>query len=188
MDLHLHTPASADYQLTNVSTLDILRKAEERGLDIIAFTDHNSVRGYADLWREIEDLELLEHLQRLAPHEAELLPCDPLDCGRVLPEVFHLRPETRDVAAELCVLGLDTLELLLERSHARHALRLQDQHRDRNERYGEDSERQTAEPGVRGHRRGEPDSTRDGQARTAWSGWKSNRRNARLRLLGYAAS
>ena len=73
MDLHLHTPASADYQLTNVSTLDILRKAEERGLDIIAFTDHNSVRGYADLWREIEDLELLEHLQRLAPHEAERL-------------------------------------------------------------------------------------------------------------------
>jgi hypothetical protein len=73
MDLHLHTPASADYQINNVSTLDILRKAEERGLDIIAFTDHNSVRGYADLWREIEDLELLEHLQRLAPHESERL-------------------------------------------------------------------------------------------------------------------
>ena len=53
--------------------LDILWRAEERGLDVIAFTDHNSVRGYADLWREIEDLELLEYLDRLQPHEAERL-------------------------------------------------------------------------------------------------------------------
>ena len=73
MDLHLHTPASTDYQQAGVSALDILRKAEERGLDIIAFTDHNSVRGYADLWREIEDLELLEYLQRLTPAEADRL-------------------------------------------------------------------------------------------------------------------
>lgn len=73
MDLHLHTPASVDYQVNNVSALDILRKADERGLDIIAFTDHNSVRGYADLWREIEDLEFLEHLHRLTPPEAERL-------------------------------------------------------------------------------------------------------------------
>lgn len=73
MDLHLHTPASVDYQLGGVSTLDILRKAEERGLDIIAFTDHNSVRGYAEMWREIEDLELLEHLRRLNPAEAARL-------------------------------------------------------------------------------------------------------------------
>jgi hypothetical protein len=56
-----------------VSALDILRKAEERGLDLIAFTDHNSVRGYADLWREIEDLELLEYLGRLRDDEAERL-------------------------------------------------------------------------------------------------------------------
>lgn len=73
MDLHLHTPASSDYQQAGVSALDILRKAEERGLDIIAFTDHNSVRGYADLWREIEDLELLEFLNRLTPAEEERL-------------------------------------------------------------------------------------------------------------------
>jgi len=73
MDLHLHTPASVDYQVSGVSTLDLLRKAEERGLDIIAFTDHNSVRGYADLWREIEDLELLEHLHRLNPAETARL-------------------------------------------------------------------------------------------------------------------
>jgi hypothetical protein len=50
-----------------------LHRAEERGLDIIALTDHNSVRGYADLWREIEDLELLEYLGRLQPNEAERL-------------------------------------------------------------------------------------------------------------------
>ena len=40
---------------------------------MIAFTDHNSVRGYADMWREIEDLELLEYLKRLQPAEAERL-------------------------------------------------------------------------------------------------------------------
>ena len=50
-----------------------MRRADEQELDAIAFTDHNSVRGYADLWREIEDLELLEHLQRLEPAEAERL-------------------------------------------------------------------------------------------------------------------
>ncbi len=73
MDLHIHTPASVDYQEPKVSPLDILRRAEERELDIIAFTDHNSVRGYADMWREIEDLELLEFLKRLQPAEAERL-------------------------------------------------------------------------------------------------------------------
>jgi hypothetical protein len=62
-----------DYQEPRVSPLDILRRADERELDIIAFTDHNSVRGYADLWREIEDLELLEYLKRLQPAEAERL-------------------------------------------------------------------------------------------------------------------
>ena len=73
IDLHLHTPASSDYQQPGVSAIDLLRKAEERGLDVIAFTDHNSVRGYADLWREIEDLELLEFLARRTPAEEERL-------------------------------------------------------------------------------------------------------------------
>lgn len=69
IDLHIHTPASADYQTPEVSNIDILRQAEARGADIIAFTDHNSVRGYANLWRDIEDLELLESLQRISPEE-----------------------------------------------------------------------------------------------------------------------
>ncbi len=73
IDLHLHTPASTDYQQPGVTTLDILRRAAERELDIIALTDHNSVRGYADLWREIEDLEMLEYLGRMEPAEAERL-------------------------------------------------------------------------------------------------------------------
>jgi schlafen family protein len=73
IDLHLHTGRSADYQQPNATPLDILRRAEERGLDIVAFTDHNSVRGYADMWREIEDLELLEYLKRIEPAEEERL-------------------------------------------------------------------------------------------------------------------
>ena len=70
MDLHLHTPASDDYQEPNATNLDILRKAEFRGLDIIALTDHNSVRGYADMLKEVEQLLFLERLGRLEPEEA----------------------------------------------------------------------------------------------------------------------
>ena len=73
MDLHIHTPGSSDYQEDGVTFIQILQRAEERGLDIIAFTDHNSVNGYARMWREIEDLELLEALGRIAPEEAALL-------------------------------------------------------------------------------------------------------------------
>ena len=73
MDLHVHTPASVDYQEPSVTPLRLLQQAEARGLDIVAFTDHNSIRGYADLWREIEDLELLEYLKRLQPVEEERL-------------------------------------------------------------------------------------------------------------------
>ncbi len=73
MDLHLHTPASDDYQQPDASYLDILRKAEFRGLDIIAFTDHNTVRGYANMLREVEQLLYLERLGRLEADEARQL-------------------------------------------------------------------------------------------------------------------
>lgn len=73
MDLHIHTPASADYQEQGVSLIHILQKAEARGIDILAFADHNTVSGYARMWREIEDLEMLEALERLSPDEARLL-------------------------------------------------------------------------------------------------------------------
>jgi hypothetical protein len=70
VDMHLHTPASADYRDPDATYLKILQKAEERGLDIIALTDHNSVQGYAHMLREIETLELLERLGRLNEQEA----------------------------------------------------------------------------------------------------------------------
>jgi len=69
IDLHIHTPASQDYQQPEVSYLDLLRQAEVRGLDMIAFTDHNTVSGYRRMKEEIQQLELLEKLNRLLPDE-----------------------------------------------------------------------------------------------------------------------
>jgi PHP family Zn ribbon phosphoesterase len=73
MDLHLHTPASVDYQQENVSYLDVLERAEARGLDIIAFTDHNTVAGYRKMKEEIQRLEFLESSNRLLPDEQNKL-------------------------------------------------------------------------------------------------------------------
>ncbi len=69
MDLHVHTPASSDFQEPQVTYLDLLQRAEARGLELLAFTDHNTVAGYRRLRAEIEELELLERLQRLMPAE-----------------------------------------------------------------------------------------------------------------------
>jgi hypothetical protein len=73
MDLHIHTPASSDYQQPGVSNLDILQRAATRGLDIIAFTDHNSIAGYRRLQDEIQQLEFLEKLGRALPEEQRRL-------------------------------------------------------------------------------------------------------------------
>ncbi|MEA3344885.1 MAG: putative DNA binding domain-containing protein [Chloroflexota bacterium] len=73
MDLHIHTPASADYEQPEMSFLDILHQAEKRALDIIAFTDHNSVAGYRAVLSDIEELEVLERFDRLQPEEEEHL-------------------------------------------------------------------------------------------------------------------
>lgn len=72
-DLHIHTPASKDYQQAGVTAIDLLREAAGQQLDIVAFTDHNSIDGWATLLREIEDLELLERLGKLDPGHASLL-------------------------------------------------------------------------------------------------------------------
>jgi hypothetical protein len=69
IDLHIHTPASHDYQQPEVSYLDLLRQAEIRGLDMIALTDHNTVAGYRQLKEEIHQLALLENLNRMLPEE-----------------------------------------------------------------------------------------------------------------------
>ena len=49
--------------------MDIIQRAEARGLDMIAFTEHNSVAGYRRMRQEIEQLEFLEKLGRLLPDE-----------------------------------------------------------------------------------------------------------------------
>jgi len=69
VDLHIHTPASSDFQQPEATYLDILEKAEARGLDMVAFTDHNTVSGYRKMTDEIHQLELLERLGRLLPEE-----------------------------------------------------------------------------------------------------------------------
>lgn len=69
VDLHLHTPASADWQEPGVTSLEWLQKAESKGLDIVAITDHNTVEGIARLRAEIERLTWLEANDRLRPQE-----------------------------------------------------------------------------------------------------------------------
>lgn len=73
VDLHIHTPASIDYKDRDAKYIDILRRAEFRGIDIIAFTDHNSVGGYSAMWDEIERLEFLEQSGRALADEMRLL-------------------------------------------------------------------------------------------------------------------
>ena len=73
VDLHIHTPASSDYHVQDVSYIDILRQAHNRDLDIIAFTDHNTVAGYRAMLGKIEELELLERLNRMDDDEKGLL-------------------------------------------------------------------------------------------------------------------
>ncbi|HEY72644.1 MAG: transcriptional regulator [Chloroflexi bacterium] len=73
VDLHLHTPASADYQEPNRSYLDIIRQAENKGLDIIAFTDHNTIAGYQTMLEKINQLKLLEQLGRIQQEEKQQL-------------------------------------------------------------------------------------------------------------------
>ncbi len=73
MDLHLHTPASADWREPGASYLDLLHKAEMKGLDIVAITDHNTAAGCAALQAKIEQLDLLERLGRIQPDEKRRL-------------------------------------------------------------------------------------------------------------------
>jgi len=73
VDLHLHTPASSDFLVPGATYLDILHAAEARGLDIIAFTDHNSIAGYARMTDEIAQYELLERLRRIHAEERKRL-------------------------------------------------------------------------------------------------------------------
>lgn len=86
MDIHIHTPSSLDFQQSDVTFLDILRKCESRGLEIISFTDHNTLQGYRRLHEEIEKLELLEKLGRMIPEEKSQLQ----EYRRLLKKIFLL--------------------------------------------------------------------------------------------------
>lgn len=86
MDVHIHTPASEDFQQTDVTYLDILQKAETRGINILSFTDHNTIAGYRKLQEEIHQLELLEKLNRLLPEERNKL----IEYRRLLKKILFL--------------------------------------------------------------------------------------------------
>jgi hypothetical protein len=73
MDIHIHTPASTDFQTPEYSFLDILQKAESRGINILAFTDHNTIAGYASILKEIEVLTSLEKTDRILQDEKHRL-------------------------------------------------------------------------------------------------------------------
>ena len=73
VDLHIHTPASSDFQQPEVTYLDILYRAEARGLNAIALTDHNTVAGYRKIRDDVQQLELLEKLDRMLPEERHKL-------------------------------------------------------------------------------------------------------------------
>ena len=73
VDLHAHTPASADYEEPNISYLDWLRTAADKGLDIVAVTDHNTVAGVDAMRREVEWLARLERQNRLTDEERAML-------------------------------------------------------------------------------------------------------------------
>lgn len=73
VDLHVHTPVTSDYQESGVTMLDVLRRAESRGLSAIAVTDHNTVAGYRRMKEEISFLEVLEKGSRLTADERSRL-------------------------------------------------------------------------------------------------------------------
>ncbi len=72
-DLHLHTPASHDYEEPGISYLDWLRRVVEQGLEMVAITDHNTVAGISAIRRELDWLTQLEAQGRLTTQEQERL-------------------------------------------------------------------------------------------------------------------
>lgn len=64
-DLHVHTPLFPDdYFQDDVYCIDIIEEAVNNGLQIIAFTDHNSVAGYRNMIMEYQKLvEMGTHLR-----------------------------------------------------------------------------------------------------------------------------
>ncbi len=57
IDFHVHTPASGDF-LGGGTTIEVLRTARDRGVDIVVLADHNTLDGY---------LEVADQLDQFAP-------------------------------------------------------------------------------------------------------------------------
>ncbi len=73
IDLHLHTPASHDYEEPKATYRDWMHRVMEQELDIVAITDHNTVAGIGAIQKEIEWLTRLEKDDRLTKEEATRL-------------------------------------------------------------------------------------------------------------------
>ncbi len=69
VDLHLHTPASHDYEEPQITFLEWMRTVVAKELDIAAITDHNTVAGIGTVRREVEWLTRLEKDGRLTNTE-----------------------------------------------------------------------------------------------------------------------
>ncbi len=72
-DLHLHSPASSDYENPQITYLEWMRAVAKQDLDIVAITDHNTVAGIGAIRREIEWLTSLESAGRLTDEERKHL-------------------------------------------------------------------------------------------------------------------
>lgn len=59
IDLHIHTPASNCFFGSKNSYHKIISACQNNNLDIIAVTDHHSIRGFKDLQKENTDNKLL---------------------------------------------------------------------------------------------------------------------------------
>lgn len=72
MDLHIHTPASKCYKgsKNDEEYFEILRYAHKQNLDIIAFTDHNSIAGYNRILQLKE--ELINKRKYLSEYESSI--------------------------------------------------------------------------------------------------------------------
>ena len=71
VDLHVHSPASHDYEEPHVTYLDWLRRVVEQGIEIVAITDHNTVAGIGAIRRELEWLARLSEQGRLNEQEQQ---------------------------------------------------------------------------------------------------------------------
>lgn len=89
VDLHVHTPASNCYKRNceNIEEeyISLIKMYVEKGVKVIAITDHNTVKGYKEIkriegeivnrvkyWRELGDIELLHEKLEEEENKAEL--------------------------------------------------------------------------------------------------------------------